>query len=283
MKEGILKCDRAVVVLSFDDGRVDQLRTAMYLQEQRVPAVFNITTGYLEGKCPALTDVPAMRIEDVCQISESPLFEVAAHGDLHDNSVRDIMRGRKKILKLLRSDNEENRAIDGWVMGGSMQTTFIGYASPDSKMSPEFIRSHEKQLRNMGFSYVRTGSAVRTYRIFRKLCRKAGRILHFPLLYKAAYGETLSEMTENFCFTSVPIMADTTFREVEAIIDLAIRRNKMCVLMFHSVLNKGETGYRDLWTWDWNKFEHLVQYLKARQDRSELSVMTIEQFLGLRI
>ncbi len=274
---------KAVVVLSFDDGRADQLRTAMYLQEQRVPAVFNITTGYLEGKCPALTDVPAMRMEDVRQIIENSLFEVAAHGDLHDNSVRDMMRGKEKLLKLFRSDNGSDRGFNERVVGGKNTTAFVGYASPNSKMPPEFIRKHEKRLRRMGFSYVRTGSAVRTYRIFRRLCRKAGRLLHFPILYKFAYRESLPEMTENFCFTSVPIMSDTTLREVEAIIDLAVRRNKVCVLMFHSILNKGEIGDQDLWTWDWNKFEHLVQYLKARQDRSELSVMTIEQFLGLRI
>ena len=39
------------IVLSFDDGRRDNYRVAKELLEaNEIPATFNITSGYLEGK-----------------------------------------------------------------------------------------------------------------------------------------------------------------------------------------------------------------------------------------
>ena len=245
----------ARVILSFDDGRKDQAEIAKYLKEQGVPAVFNITTGYIEGRCPHIASVPPMSAEDVRWIAGLPLFEVASHGDLHRNTVRDINEGRKKLFQMLRTEP------------GS-----IGFASPESGMSPEFAERHREQLEKFGFAYVRTGSRVRTMRPVRIFFRKLGRVVHQPVLYRIAYGESLADASEKFCFTSVPVMADTTLKEVKTIVELAARRGKVCVLMFHSISGDGST---DLWTWDRGRFEELVQYLKDRQAEGALAVTTM--------
>ncbi len=246
----------ARVILSFDDGRKDQAELAGYLKEQGVPAVFNITTGYIEGRCPHIASIPPMSAEDVRWIGGQPLFEVASHGDLHRNTVRDITEGRKKLFQMLRTEP------------GS-----IGFASPESGMSPAFAERHREQLKKLGFSYVRTGSSVRTWRPVRIFLRKFGRVVHWPILYRIAYGESLADTSEKFCFTSVPVMADTTLKEVKTIVELAARRGKVCVLMFHSISGDGSA---DLWTWDRGRFEELVQYLKDRQAEGELAVTTME-------
>ena len=246
----------ARVILSFDDGRKDQAEIAGYLKEQGVPAVFNITTGYIEGRCPHIASVPPMSAEDVRWLAGQPLFEVASHGDMHENTVADIAAGREKVFEMLGTE-----------------PAGIGFASPDSKMSPAFVERHEEQLKKLGFSYVRTGSSVRTWRPVRIFLRKFGRVVHWPILYRIAYGESLADASEKFCFTSVPVMADTTLKEVKTIVELAARRGKVCVLMFHSISGGGST---DLWTWDRGRFEELVQYLKDRQAEGELAVTTME-------
>lgn len=275
-----LKNEKAIIILSFDDGRKDQLRIAQYLQEQGFPAVFNITPGYLDGKCPELTEIPPMTKEDVRWIAEQPEFEIAAHGNMHENLVSDIVQGKENLLNLLKHQNA-NRD-NGQSSVEKALSICVGFASPGSRMTPIFIKRHEQQLRKIGFSYVRTGNVVYSWKCFRSLCRKVGRIVHMPLLYRLAYEESLNDKEENFCFTSVPIMADTTLKEQKAIINVAIRRNQVCVLMFHSILDKGEKGYRELWTWDNKKFNDLMEYLKERQSKEELSVMTVKQYLNLQ-
>lgn len=278
MDSNKLKRDRAVIILSFDDGREDQFRIAQYLQEHELPAVFNITTGYLRGDCSKLTKISPMSVEDVRWIAGQREFEIAGHGDLHENTVRDLAKGRENLLKLLRHENrymkKEYKSAEKGVLNHP------GFASPGSKMSPAFVRRHEQQIRKLGYSYVRTGSAVRTLRVFRLICRKIGRVVHLPFLFKIAYEESLVDRDEKFCFTSIPIMADTTLRETETIIDLAIHRNKLCVLMFHSVFSEGEIGYNELWTWDQKKFERLVHYLREHQEKGELLVLNNWQYLS---
>ena len=43
--------DKAYISFSFDDGRIDNYTKAYpILKKHNLPATFNITTGYIEGK-----------------------------------------------------------------------------------------------------------------------------------------------------------------------------------------------------------------------------------------
>ena len=45
-----------------------------------------------------------------------------------------------------------------------------------------------------------------------------------------------------------------------------------CVFMFHSILKPEEEYYSDMWTWDYNKFEELCDYLCDIEDKGKIKV-----------
>lgn len=86
---------KAIVSLSFDDGRKDNYKIFQdILQKYELSATINIATGYIEGKVNAALQ-PAMSIEQIIELSTNELFEIACHGDLHSNDLEDIVSEEK--------------------------------------------------------------------------------------------------------------------------------------------------------------------------------------------
>ena len=258
--------EKAIISLSFDDGRGDNLEIFQnILIPMSIPATINITTGYVDGTCPVhLSPSPkrAVAKSDVIALAQNPLVEVAMHGDCHLNTVEDIAAGRKKLIAWL--DLEENSAL--------------GFASPGSGLKPEeFIKSNDELFAHQ-ITYMRTSLRIKSFHEIRVLCRKIGRIFHIPFLYRIAYADTLMRDCEDRVIYSIPVMKDTTFAQLKAVIDLAINRRCALTLMFHSILE--DTECEDNWSWKQQAFEKLCAYLKKKTNEGQLSVMTTGELYG---
>ena len=259
------KRETAVITLSFDDGRIDTYYVAKELLEKKnIPATINIATGYVEGKTSAGTDISAMTKENVIEIHNTGLFEIAAHGDLHKNDFEDISAGREKLLSWLGKDGT------------------IGFASPASVMTVSFINGNKEQLKEIGFSYARTSHTHQKKRFakIKVMFRKAARITGSAFLYRLAYNDLT--VVDDFAVTSIPVFSFSTVKQLKSIVRLAIRRGALLTLMFHSVCKPGDPGYNNIYSYDWDEFNKLINYLSDMRERGKLQILTTEEALNVR-
>ena len=85
------------IVLSFDDGRHDNYEAYKnILNPLNIPATFNITAGYVLNDIEK-NDMPGphkpMSIEEVAEMNESSICEIAGHGYTHDNTIKSLIKG----------------------------------------------------------------------------------------------------------------------------------------------------------------------------------------------
>ena len=95
------------VVLSFDDGRRDNFRVAMEeLVKRKLPATFNITSGYIEKtiELDELCPNEPMTVEEVVELSKNSNFEIAGHGYAHLNTIEDWEKGIHVLKKWLGNE-----------------------------------------------------------------------------------------------------------------------------------------------------------------------------------
>lgn len=268
---GLCAAEHAVrksrVVLSFDDGRADNYRLARdVLLKKKIPAVFNITTGYIDRTIPAEhapCKNPGMSVEDILQLKQWG-FEIAGHGDRHENTAADIRRGIAKLHL--------------WLDGGCR--TDVGFASPHSGMDESGTAVLKPVLDQIGISYVRTG--VRDPKALLLRCiRKAAQLAKSVRLYQAGFRNSLERVGSRYVSHSIPVMHKTTLQQVQGIIRLAVLEKKDCVLMFHSILKKGEMYYEDTWSWDYDDFAALCDWLVTMRQKEKLkTVSAMEAFKG---
>lgn len=254
-----------IVALSFDDGRKDNFDIAQQLLKPlHLPAAFNITTGYVDGSCPEAlrpSPAPAMCMADVKALAAEPLFELALHGDQHQNTAEDIARGRGKLLHWLALP----------------PTQRFGFASPGSGLDLSDAEALRQEPFRSGVSYVRSSLRCRTWAPIRILARKAGRVIHSPLLYRIAYRDTLMEPGSGHILYSVPIMGDISAKQVMALVTLCAKKKQALILMLHSI----EDTPRDTWSWSRQKFEALCRYLAAQREAGRLDVKTVQELYEL--
>lgn len=225
---------KTIIILSIDDGRWDMYRLAKeILIPQKIPATFNITTGE-----EILQKFQSIKKEELIELSKYPFFEFANHSDLHTNDFDDIRKGYLKLCKWLCYDN----------------TVPLGFASPGSKMSIEYIKENINELKKLGVKYIRT-------------C-------------KADYFNKDKDVA---ALTSYPVKSTTTFEEMKKMTDIAVE-NKYCLIyLFHSVLKKGEENYDNLWSYDYDKFVQWLSYVKELQNHGKLDIMTTMDYVDMQL
>ena len=255
---------KAIITLSFDDGRIDTYRIAKELLEtNNIPATINIATGYIEGKAGIGTNNPPMSKENVIELHKTGLFEIAAHGDLHKNSFEDIYNGKIKLSEWLDIDGK------------------LGFASPGSEMTVDYINQNQEKLKEIGLLYART-SHIHHKKRFQKikvLMRKAARVTGSRLLYRMAYSDL--SVKDGFAITSIPIFKFTSFEQIKCIIRLAIRRKAFLTLMFHSVCRPDEVGAENIYSYDYDNFVKLIDYLVNLKQIGKIDILTTKKFLEL--
>ena len=114
--------DKAIISLSFDDGREDNYRLfKKFTIPHNIPVTLNVATAYVDGSMPAEswpTKKGPMTKEQIIELSGCSSIELALHGDAHDNTEPDVRAGRDKLAS--------------WI--GSPEDGKWGFASPYSKM-----------------------------------------------------------------------------------------------------------------------------------------------------
>lgn len=254
---------KAVVSLSFDDGRGDNTRIVdEVLLPRKIPATLNITTGYVDGTCPANlrpSEKPAMRKEDVVRLARHPLIEIGLHGDRHENTPEDILAGREKLIAWL--DLEKDHVF--------------GFASPKSRLDREIWDSPAfAPVRRIAL-YMRAGLRVSSHRLTRAVFRKIGHTIHLPAFFTIGFGDTKMAFRDGKFVHSVSVLKETTPGQVFALIDDCIKCNASVNLMFHSVLDN--CAGEDAWTWSRDRFERLCHYLVEKRETGELDLCTTRE------
>ena len=256
----------AIITLSFDDGRIDTYTVSKeMLEKKNIPATINIATSYVDGDARIGKDAPvAMTKENVIELHNTGLFEIAAHGDLHKNDFEDISAGREKLLSWLGKDGT------------------IGFASPGSVMTVDFINDNKAKFKEIGFSYARTSHTHQKKRFakIKVMFRKAARITGSVFLYRLAYNDLT--VVDDFAVTSIPVFSFSTVKQLKSIVRLAIKRGALLTLMFHSVCKPGDPGYNNIYSYDWDEFNKLINYLSDMRERGKLQILTTEEALNVR-
>ena len=131
------------IVLSFDDGRHDNYEAYKnILNPLNIPATFNITVGYVLNDIEK-KDVPGphkpMSIEEVAEMNESSICEIAGHGYTHDNTIKSLIKGIEW--------QRENLGYD-----------FVGIASPHSEYDLKKLEEDIKVFRDNNVVYLRVSN-----------------------------------------------------------------------------------------------------------------------------
>lgn len=251
--------NESLISLSFDDGRLDNYTTALpILRKYGLPATFNITTGYVKNReeYGAPTDVAPMTMDMVFEIFHDDNYEIAGHGMRHKNDKEDIIQGLTNLKSLL---------------GTELLTPFgDGFASPGTGQEMTVWRNVYLSGK---VAYARVSLRYLNHGGIKRLCRKIGRVLHIPLLYRLAYQDTLmGSVGENGLIYSIPVLSTITLRELESVICYAEKHSLACTLMFHSIVDDG--CEHDNWDFAKSKFEGLCSFLSNEQSNGKLRVCT---------
>lgn len=257
------------IAFSFDDGRKDNYIVAKKILEPlNMPASFNITIGYVENKLkdvdkPSLNE--PMSMEELREIHNAKIFEIADHGYKHNNDVYNLIKGAKEIKEKLEIIEDKK----------------IGIASPHSQFNLNEIKKIENAEDDNGnklFSYLRISHNFEKNEFIRRVIRKINRKIHFPFFYYWVYKYTYFK-DNNFLIYSVPVVKDNKLKEVKYLINKAVKEDKSYILMFHSILKKDEKYYNDLYSWDYNDFKKLCEFLKSLESEKKLKVKTVEEMV----
>ena len=252
---------KALIGLSFDDARAD---TFLYgypiLKKYKLPATFNITTGFIKGECRDFVPhwVRPMTINMVKELYADPTIEIAGHGYMHQNDISDIQKGIDELCKILGTDN---------LCKGTN-----GFASPGSGLTSEVFQQMKHASNAHPISYARMSLRNQSHKMLKAISRKISRIIPAPFFYRYAYQDTLMDEAPNGVLYSIPVLSSVTVNQLKAILSEAIKTKKACILMFHSIVEKGCA--RDNWEYEVDKFDALCRFLKDKQDEGLLQVAT---------
>lgn len=108
--------------------------------------------------------------------------------------------------------------------------------------------------------------------MLKAISRKISRIIPTPFFYRYAYQDTLMDEAPNGVLYSIPVLSSVTVNQLKAILSEAIKTKKACILMFHSIVEKGNA--QDNWEYEVDKFDALCRFLKDKQDKGLLQMDT---------
>lgn len=252
---------QALIGLSFDDARADTfLNGYPILKKYNLPATFNITTGFVKGECRDFVPnwVKPMTVDMVKKLYADSEVEIAGHGYNHQNDISDIQKGIDELCKILGTDN--------------LSKGTNGFASPGSGLTPEVFQQMKHSSNAHPISYARMSLRNQSNIMLKTISRKISRIIPAPFFYRYAYQDTLMDTAPDGVLYSIPVLSSVTVNQLKAILSKAIKTKKACILMFHSIVEKGNA--RDNWEYETDKFDALCRFLKDKQAEGLLRVET---------
>ncbi len=251
------KNKKGTVVLSIDDGRKDCYRLYKeVLQKYNLPATFNIVTDWIDKTIDNEGEIISR--EELKEISQSPLIEIAGHSHTHSNEYQDIVKGKRLLCEWIGLKGD------------------IGFASPGSGMESDFVKENEKLLREMGFLYVR-GALTKEKPTEKHLAMKSRAVTKGCDEYIVKFCKEISYEYTTMFVNSVVVCSDNTISQLKTLVEFAIEENACVVFMFHSVKKNGEQGCNSLWSYDYDSFIEFAKYLSNLQTMGQIEVVTTKQ------
>ena len=253
------------VVLSFDDGRYDNYEAYKnILKPLNIPATFNITAGYILNNIEK-NDMPGphkpMSIQEVSEMNESNICEIAGHGYTHDNTIKSLIKGVKWQRETFGYD-------------------FVGIASPHSEYDLKKIKEDMKLFRDNNVIYLRVSNDYSKLKFIKKAIRKINRKIHSGYFYYFINKDSIC-YEKNFILYSVPVLKNNKLNEVKKFIDIVSKTKKEAtvIFMFHSILKEGSMYYEDLFSWDYKDFYDLCLFLNKMRNEKKINIIkTIDIF-----
>lgn len=234
------------LVFSFDDARYDSYEAIKIAAQYGIKSTLNVTTGYVEGILPETCKdflVPAMKKEQVVELSHNNLVEIACHGHFHKNKLEDILEGKK--------------VLSSWLDDGYK----LGFVSPGSSVN--FSEIPLSKFKEYDFLFVRIGPRWAPCGKFLRILRKVSRVLKSKKLFYLGYKTTIQKaVDENYLIHGVPVIHDNTLEQFEYIISKASKKKGLdIVLIWHSVLDLNAPSGTDNWSWNKASYIKLCQYI----------------------
>ncbi len=258
--------EKAIVTLSFDDGRKDTYDCFKeILFPLGIPATVNIPTGYIEMSIDEVSEIGyngLMTKNELDWINSSNLFEIAAHGYMHSNTHDDIQLGVKKLMEWYGDINREG----------------LGFASPHSDLSSEEIKKDYNFYRRNGIVYVRTSKKRKNSKL-RRLVDIISKNLKIPGLVKFLYYDTLNDIPNkidtdsSYVYYGTGIGKKLSLCQVKSLVRYAEKSNKWIILVFHGIDTKNSEEYqRDYYCWDKAKFIKLCKWLNSERKKNRIII-----------
>ena len=242
---------KGTIVLSIDDGCVDTFRLASELEKRGLPATFNIVTSWVDGT--AETKSPHVTVDELKQIHAMGLFEIAGHADRHTNEDADVITGNDKLRE--------------WC-----GMTEIGFASPGSGMTVDYIRENGEKYRAMGIEYIRTGSYTTPDPRYNALAEKAKKEGSSDFVFHHLYYSVFD--FDSMAVPSVVVVHETPLHCIEELARFTADEGICTVFMFHAVRKEGERGYDSTWSYDFDRFCEFVDLLSELRDEGNVEILT---------
>ncbi len=248
------KFNKTTVILSVDDGRKDAYRFFKdMLQKYNIPATFNIVTAWIDTSNNPSSK--SLTLNELKEMSQSDLVEIAAHGHTHKNDDEDIVKSKDLLCEWLGLESK------------------IGFASPGSGMKNDFIKSNEQKLKELGFLYVRTGRAREP--LSEKHIKAREKAKEMGLCdWAIDYASELAFEYDSICINSSVVLNWNKTEELIDLVKLAIEEKACILFMLHGVAKENETTPDNLWCYDYYKTLEFIKFLSEQRDNGKIEILT---------
>lgn len=251
---------KAVISLSIDDARANVKKLIKEkLLPLKIPATLNVITGFIDGS-KQNKGYPCITKEDLLEIFNTGLIEIANHSDGHTNDHEDIKLGHDKLCDWLGLEN----------------STKLGFASPGSNLKTIQANEIKQELENIGVLYVRTEDSlsIKNPENLKRLYEQGDKKAYIKL-QKHAF-----KNTSDFAFSSLVVYSGVNdIKELKLLTDYAVEKGKNLTIMVHNVAKKGEEIYDDAWTFDIDVLGEYLEYIANLREQNKLDILTVKDSL----
>ena len=246
------------IVFSFDDARSDFYSRAFPIMKQYgIPSTLNVITRYM-SEIPNHVDRKDKHYTggstyELLECYQSGLVEIACHGANHQNTREDILQNIADFHDI------------------GINEPIFGFASPGCGITEQ--NKNENGIWNLveegQLLYVRSGISIRREGYIYMALSYIDRYIHSKRLFR--YLNLRNIIRDNDCLRehvlpSTTIFSYTRLEQIKYFIE-NMPDSSIAVLMFHSILQKGDEGYGyDRYYWDADTFESFCVWLKSHRD-----------------
>lgn len=253
---------KAIISLSFDDGREDAYRMAYkIMRKYDLIGTLHVPTGYVDGTWKNnnwKTAKGPTNVEQLKELSDYG-FEISSHGDKHITDKEDLKNSIKKMRE--------------WKIIGDK----LGFSIPGSYLPETEKESFVEFLKLNNVVYMRGGRSINCYSFLSKIYYVIYNVTKSKLFYSLFNHYNCIDINNKVNSYKLPSVVIRYGDKADVITDfIKKQKSKWIIFMFHGIQNKKENTYgKDAWCWDVDEFEKLCINLREMADNGEVCVKPI--------